>query len=69
MAILAGHDECASGAVGLVVSGIVDPVRGIDMDLLSNVALTAIRLRAEPEETSPRRYGIDSPYVGVLTSR
>ena len=40
----------AAGAAGLIVSGIVDPVHGIDTDLLPNVALTAIRLRAEPEE-------------------
>ena len=69
MTILASHDKCASGAAGLIVSGMVDPVRGIDTDLLPNVALTAIRLRAEPEETSPRRYDVDSPYAGVLTGR
>jgi len=40
----------ASGAVGLIVGGIVDPEHGIDAGLLPNVALTAIRLRAEPEE-------------------
>ena len=43
-----------AGAAGLIVSGIVDPVRGIDTDLLPNAALTAIRLRAEPEEIRRR---------------
>ena len=44
----------AAGAAGLIVSGIVDPVHGIDTDLLPNVALTAIRLRAESEEIRRR---------------
>lgn len=39
-----------AGAAGLIVSGIVDPEHGIDTGLLPNVALTAIRLRAEPTE-------------------
>jgi hypothetical protein len=40
-----------AGAAGLIVGGIVDPEHGIDLSLLPNVALTAIRLRAEPDET------------------
>jgi adenylylsulfate kinase-like enzyme len=43
-----------AGAAGLIVSGIVDPEHGIDVDLLPNVALTAIRLRAELEEIRRR---------------
>lgn len=43
-----------AGAAGLIVSGIVDPEHGIDTDLLPNVALTAIRLRAQPEEIRRR---------------
>jgi adenylylsulfate kinase-like enzyme len=43
-----------AGAAGLIVSGIVDPEHGIDTGLLPNVALTAIRLRAEPGEIRRR---------------
>jgi hypothetical protein len=43
-----------AGAAGLIVGGIVDPEHGIDLSLLPNVALTAIRLRAEPDELRRR---------------
>ena len=43
-----------AGAAGLIVSGIVDPEHGIDSDLLPNVALTSVRLRAEPGELRRR---------------
>ena len=46
-----------AGAAGLIVSGIVDPEHGIDTDLLPNVALTAIRLRADVDEIR-RRLGV-----------
>lgn len=40
----------AAGARGVVVSGVVDARRGPDADLLTNAALTTLRLRASPEE-------------------
>ena len=58
-----------AGAAGLIVSGIVDPERGIDTDLLPNAALTAIRLRAEPEEIRRRlavRARPDEPVDEIL---
>ncbi|WP_203785500.1 AAA family ATPase [Paractinoplanes rishiriensis] len=39
-----------AGARGLIVSGIVDSVRGIDFDLFRHVALKPLRLRCEPAE-------------------
>jgi hypothetical protein len=39
-----------AGARGLIVSGIVDPVRGIDFALFRHAALTPLRLRCEPAE-------------------
>lgn len=49
LAALAGNFHRA-GARGLIVSGIVDPVRGIDRDLFRHAALTPLRLRCEPAE-------------------
>jgi hypothetical protein len=46
-----------AGAACLIVSGVVDPERGIDAGLLPNIALTAIRLRVEPDELL-RRLGV-----------
>jgi adenylylsulfate kinase-like enzyme len=43
-----------AGAAGLIVSGVVDPERGIDTAALPNVALTAVRLRAEAAELRRR---------------
>ncbi|GAA3765276.1 hypothetical protein GCM10022225_59250 [Plantactinospora mayteni] len=47
----------AAGARCLVVSGVVDAVRGIEVDLLPNAALTTCRLRAEPYELRQRLAG------------
>jgi adenylylsulfate kinase-like enzyme len=58
-----------AGAAGLIVGGIVDPEHGIDVSLLPNVALTAIRLRAEPEELRRRlevRGRPDEPFDEIL---
>jgi hypothetical protein len=43
-----------AGAACLVVSGIVDAERGIDRELLPNLALTAIRLRADSADLRRR---------------
>jgi hypothetical protein len=50
-----------AGAACLVVSGVVDPERGIDDSLLPNVALTAIRLRADADELRDRLGVRDRP--------
>ncbi|MEO3931020.1 AAA family ATPase [Micromonosporaceae bacterium B7E4] len=47
----------AAGARCLVASGVVDAVRGIDVDLLPHAALTACRLRCEPHELRQRLAG------------
>ncbi|AVT34129.1 hypothetical protein C6361_03435 [Plantactinospora sp. BC1] len=60
----------AAGARCLVASGVVDAVRGIDVDLLPQVALTTCRLRAEPYELRQRLAGRgragDEPVESVL---
>ena len=43
-----------AGAACLVVSGVIDAEHGIDRRLLPNVALTAVRLRAEKEALRQR---------------
>ncbi|QMU70871.1 hypothetical protein [Streptacidiphilus sp. P02-A3a] len=40
----------AAGARGLIVSGIIDPVRGIDTSLLPHAAVTPCRLRVDRDE-------------------
>jgi hypothetical protein len=58
-----------AGAAGLIVGGIVDPEHGIDLSLLPNVALTAIRLRADPDELRRRLDGRarpDEPFDDIL---
>ncbi|MEN3612992.1 hypothetical protein AAH979_26005 [Plantactinospora sp. ZYX-F-223] len=47
----------AAGARCLVASGVVDAVRGIDVDLLPHLALTPCRLRVEPYELRQRLAG------------
>ncbi|WP_460916334.1 DEAD/DEAH box helicase family protein [Plantactinospora veratri] len=47
----------SAGARCLVASGVVDAVRGIDVDLLPEAALTARRLRGEPSELRQRLAG------------
>jgi hypothetical protein len=44
----------AAGARGLIVSGILDPVRGLDAGLFPQAALTLCRLRCEPDELRRR---------------
>jgi broad-specificity NMP kinase len=50
--VVAGYR--AAGARAVVVSGVVDPERGIDRDLLPGISLTACRLRAEAGELRAR---------------
>jgi adenylylsulfate kinase-like enzyme len=51
----------AAGARCLVVSGVVDPERGADVEVVPNAALTLCRLRAEPAELGPRLGGRGGP--------
>jgi hypothetical protein len=44
----------AGGARSVVVSGVVDAVRGAEVDLIPHAALTLCRLRAEPRELRHR---------------
>ncbi|GAA3609991.1 hypothetical protein GCM10022236_09600 [Microlunatus ginsengisoli] len=44
----------AAGAAGVVVSGVVDARRGIDVELLPAAALTSLRLRVDPAELARR---------------
>jgi hypothetical protein len=58
-----------AGAAGMIVGGIADPEHGIDAGLLPNVALTAVRLRAEPGELRRRldlRGRPDEPFDEIL---
>lgn len=43
-----------AGARCLIVSGVVDPVRGVDVDQIPQVALTLCRLRADRDELRQR---------------
>jgi hypothetical protein len=51
----------AAGAHGLIVSGIVDPVRGIDAGLFGDAVLTPLRLRSTPDELRRRVTGRGRP--------
>ena len=51
----------AVGVRGVVVSGVVDAGRGPDTDLLTNAALTTVRLRASPEVLRTRLAGRGRP--------
>jgi gluconate kinase len=46
-----------AGARCLIVSGILDPVRGLDAGLFAHAALTLCRLRCEPDELRRRLAG------------
>ena len=51
----------AAGAAGVVVSGVVDAARGIDVDLLPGATLTSLRLRVESAELARRLHGRGRP--------
>jgi hypothetical protein len=51
----------AAGARCLVVSGVVDAARGVDIDLIPRAALTRCRLRVEPHELRQRLAGRGRP--------
>jgi hypothetical protein len=43
-----------AGARCVVVPGVTDPVRGVEIDLVPHAALTTCRLRAEPADRGRR---------------
>jgi hypothetical protein len=45
---------CDAGARCVVVPGVVDPIRGVDTELVPQAALTICRLRAEPADLGRR---------------
>jgi adenylylsulfate kinase-like enzyme len=51
----------AAGAHCVVVSGVTDAVRGVDVDLIPHAALTMCRLRTEPRELQQRLAGRGRP--------
>ncbi len=55
----------AAGAHGVVVSGVIDPVRGVPTDLLPQVALTECRLRAERDTLTRRLLGRRGTHMDV----
>jgi broad-specificity NMP kinase len=62
-AVVAGYR--AAGARAVVVSGVVDPERGIPVDLLPGIALTTCRLRADAADLRARltARGADAAYI------
>jgi predicted ABC-type ATPase len=55
----------AAGARSVVVSGVVDPVRGPDADLGPGAALTTCRLRADSAELRQRLVGRDGNHAAA----
>ena len=47
----------AAGSAGVIVSGVVDAVRGIDIELLPAASLTGLRLRVSSVELARRLHG------------
>lgn len=61
----------AAGACCMIVNGVVDPVRGVYRDVLSQAALTVCRLRADRDELARRfteRHGRRRPDSPLLRS-
>jgi predicted ABC-type ATPase len=60
----------AAGARCLLVNGVVDPVLGVDRDVLSRAALTVCRLRAGRDELARRfttRHGLSGDFEDALS--
>lgn len=51
----------AAGARCLIVSGVVDAVRGVDVELIPHAAVTSYRLRADPHDLRRRLAGRARP--------